>query len=67
MTTNNVSVQEYLTKQEVADLLRKSTKTIDTWVRLNGFPCIKIGRSVLYPRAGLNRFLENLSLGGVRQ
>lgn len=58
---------EYDTKEEVAERLRKTPKTIDVWVRDHGLPCIRIGHSVLFHRESVDRFLENLSLRGGRR
>ncbi|MHC1769884.1 MAG: helix-turn-helix domain-containing protein [Verrucomicrobiia bacterium] len=40
--------QEYLTKQEIAERLRKTTRTIDFWMKKGLLPYIKLGHSILF-------------------
>jgi excisionase family DNA binding protein len=48
-THSNIMVPEkYLTKGEVAARLRKTTRTIDSYMAHGILPFIKIGRSVLF-------------------
>ncbi len=54
---------EYLTKQEVADLLKISTHHADCLMRQDGFPVMKIGRSRRVTRDALDKYLaENNGL-----
>ena len=38
----------FLVKTEIAERLRKTPRTIETWTRKGILPCLRIGRSVLY-------------------
>ena len=42
------SDDEYLTKLEVAQRLRKQVRTIDNWMRKGFLPYYKVGRSVTF-------------------
>jgi excisionase family DNA binding protein len=37
-----------LTKEELAPKLRRSTRTVDSWMKAGRLPYLKIGRSVLF-------------------
>jgi hypothetical protein len=37
-----------LSKREMAAVLRKSTRTLDTWMRLGLIPHLKVSRTVLF-------------------
>lgn len=37
-----------LTKDELAPRLRRSTRTVDSWMKAGRLPYLKIGRSVLF-------------------
>lgn len=51
----------FLSCQEVARALNISTRTLHRWGRLRkGPPSIKIGRSVYFRRASVERWLINL-------
>ena len=50
--------QTYLTKQGLAELLKKSPRTIEHWVSQGILPCIKIQRSVLFPWADVQDALR---------
>lgn len=39
---------EFITKREVANRIKKSTRTVEIWSRLGIIPHLKIGRSVLF-------------------
>ena len=57
----------YLTKKEVANRLRKSTKTIEHWSSEGFIPFIKIKRSVLYRWNDVDSALSHFSSkGGVQ-
>lgn len=50
----------YLTKREIAKRLHRTPRTIETWMRRGYLPYIKIGRSVLFRWADIERhFAEN--------
>ena len=52
---------EYLSCDDVADLLKVSRRTLHRWARLQkGPPSIKIGRSVHYRRASVEQWLLSL-------
>ena len=38
----------YLTRKQVASLLKKSVRTVDNWHKHGDLPMVKIGRSVLF-------------------
>lgn len=49
---------EYLSSEEVARALNVSARTLHRWGRLRkGPPSIKVGRSVYYRRASIERWL----------
>ena len=49
---------KYLTRQEAADLLNCSPRTVDRWIKLDGLKVIRIGRTVRISDEELNRFLK---------
>jgi excisionase family DNA binding protein len=52
---------EYLTTQEVAALCRTSPETVRFWRYAGKGPAsFKCGRRVLYPKAGVQRWLSGL-------
>jgi excisionase family DNA binding protein len=59
---------EFLTKREVAAMLRVSPRTLDTWLQRGLVPHIRLGRSVRFSRASLTRHLElqTIHAGGAR-
>lgn len=49
---------DYLSSEEAARTLKVSTRTLHRWGRLRkGPPSIKVGRSVYYRRASIERWL----------
>jgi len=51
-------LDEYLTKDELASILRKSTRTLDRWdLAGDGPPKVQIGRTVLYRRQSVSEWL----------
>lgn len=59
---------EFLTKIEVAAMLRVSPRTLDTWLQRGIVPHIRLGRSVRFSRASLTRHLEvqTIHAGGAK-
>lgn len=58
MPTNQGSNDDYLTKAELAAMLRVTTRTITNYVRGGALPApTKVGRKALWNRAGLRDFL----------
>lgn len=59
---------EFLTKLEVASMLRVSPRTLDTWLQRGIVPHIRLGRSVRFSRASLTRHLElqTIHAGGAK-
>lgn len=54
-----VSAPDYITKQELAAMLRVTTRTITNYVRGQALPApAKFGRKALWPRAELLEFLR---------
>ena len=61
-TENN----NYLTKQELASILRVSTRTINNYAKAGTIPKpVKLGRKALWPRAHLLTFLSSKLEGAV--
>ncbi len=56
--SNILIPEKYLTKCEVATRLRKTTRTIDTWMSAGILPYMKIGRSVLFDWDDCQRHLD---------
>lgn len=57
--TTEVTAPEYMTTEEVADLLRTATETVRYWRHIGTGPrSFKIGRRVLYARADVEAFIE---------
>jgi excisionase family DNA binding protein len=53
-------MEEYLTKKEIAKLLKVSEVTIDRW-RKEGMPSIKVKRIVLFNQAEVEQWLKKHS------
>lgn len=49
----------YLTKTEVAKRLRRTTRTIEIWMKRGFVPHIKLGRAVLFHWPSIERHLFN--------
>ena len=49
---------EYLTKPEVAERLRKTIRTIDNWMKRGILPYYKMGRSVSFKWSDVERHLD---------
>ena len=59
MSTNERVVCEFLTEAEVAILLGLSRATIEKWrIQGRGPAYVKLGKSVRYSRAELERFID---------
>lgn len=54
---------EFLTTADVADLLKKSRRTIELWARRGYLSSIKIGRSVFFERIQLVSDLRRYRVG----
>lgn len=53
------TLDEYLTREQVADLLNVTLRTLDRWCAKSNSPRrIKVGGRVLFPVAGLKAFLD---------
>ena len=58
MATEEI-LDDYLTKEELARQLGKSTRTVERWAALRiGPPRTRVGASVLYAIADVRRWLE---------
>ncbi|MEQ9095903.1 MAG: helix-turn-helix domain-containing protein [Phycisphaerales bacterium] len=53
-----------LRHREVADVLGVSERTVYEWRENRGLPFVRIGTTVRYPVAGLERWAADLSEGG---
>lgn len=53
-----------LRDREAADVLGVSVRTVFDWRENHGLPCVRIGRTVRYPLAGLERWAADLAEGG---
>jgi excisionase family DNA binding protein len=53
-------MDEFLTKTEVAKLLKVSESTIDRW-RKEGMPSIKVQRKVLFKQDDVEKWLQEKS------
>lgn len=53
------TLDEYLTREQVADLLNVTLRTLDKWCATDNCPPrIKVGGRVLFPVHGLKAFLD---------
>ena len=50
---------------EAAKLLSISERTLATWTKSEGLPCIKVGRIILYSIPDLASWLESRKQGAV--
>ncbi|MEO8048501.1 MAG: helix-turn-helix domain-containing protein [Nitrospirota bacterium] len=58
---------EYLTGEQVAELLQVSVKSVWRWVKTDpSLPCFKIGRTIRFPRERLMRWLRAREQGSGR-
>lgn len=53
-------MDEYLTKEEIAKLLKVSEPTVDRW-RKEGMPSIKVSRKVLFDKSKVMEWLNQKS------
>jgi len=54
------NVEEFLTKSEIAKLLKVSESTIDRW-RKEGMPSVKVKRKVLFKQDDVEKWLQEKS------
>jgi excisionase family DNA binding protein len=57
-------LQEFLTPQEVAEILRVSVYTVRRWIKEGNLPAYKVGRSWRIEEEELGRWLEGQRLAG---
>jgi tagatose-1,6-bisphosphate aldolase non-catalytic subunit AgaZ/GatZ len=56
--SNESILSEFLTKEELAEQLRRNPRTLDRWAILGmGPPRTHVGRKVLYRRASVQKWL----------
>ncbi len=55
---NNHDDEKYLSKHEVADFLRKSIPTINNYMKREGMPYYRVGRSVLFRENEVNEWVS---------
>lgn len=53
-------MEEFLTKSEIAKLLKVSESTIDRW-RKEGMPSVKVKRKVLFKQDDVEKWLQEKS------
>lgn len=51
-----------LTREQAADVCQISLPTFDEWSRRAGFPVIRVGRTVRFPRVQLEEWLARTAL-----
>lgn len=56
------TVDELLTRQEAAALLKVSLVTLDTWVRQGKVPAMRIGRKVRFQKSAVEKSLKKIQL-----
>ena len=62
MSETTLTAGDYLTKDELALMLRVTTRTITNYVRGGALPApTKLGRKALWSRQGLQAFLTKLN------
>jgi hypothetical protein len=54
----------YFSKNELAEFLNKSTRTIEVWASMGILPYIKIRRSILFPVDGVKQSLARYERKG---
>jgi len=54
--------EAFLTKKDVANLLRITTRSVDEWMRKRRLPFYKIGRTVRFKLADVEQHLRNTFL-----
>jgi hypothetical protein len=60
-TAREIQIPENLTnydRRQVAQIFRKTPRTIERWTRAGILPHCKIGGSVIYPASAIRRFIE---------
>jgi excisionase family DNA binding protein len=50
---------QYLTKQDAADYLKVSKRTIDNLMASGSLPFIKLGRIVRFPKSAIDRHIKD--------
>ncbi|HEL1995056.1 TPA: helix-turn-helix domain-containing protein [Streptococcus suis] len=56
---NNSNLESpFLNKQQACEYLGISNNTLDSWIR-KGLPVIRIGKTVRFDKAEINRWLQN--------
>ena len=50
--------EDFITKEEVARRLKKTTRTVENWQRRGYIPFVKVGASVLFRWSSVVRHLE---------
>ena len=51
---------QLMTKKEVAQMFKRTPRTIEVWMR-DGFPHLKLGRSVFFRREAIDQYLAECS------
>ncbi|HHT7795774.1 TPA: helix-turn-helix domain-containing protein [Streptococcus suis] len=57
LSNSNLS-SPFLNKQQACEYLGISNNTLDSWIR-KGLPVIRIGKTVRFDKAEINRWLQN--------
>ncbi len=63
MQTSEGLLDDYQSREELAEELDKSPRTIDRWLRLGeGPPVTRVGRKVMFRRSSTRAWLQNLEV-----
>lgn len=55
--------KDIMTRDELADYLGCSTRSIANWVEQRLIPCIKINRTIRFKKTAVDAALEKLQIG----
>ena len=60
MKTIDEMKNQWLSPQDVCDVLKIKMQTLYNWIHKERITCIKMGRSVRFRRSDIEKFLKNL-------
>jgi len=62
------ATREYFTTAQVAELLQVSPRTVERWAADDAaMPVLRVGRTVRFPRAALELWLQRRTQGSLRR
>ena len=64
MTSKPAAASDYMTVREVAELIRKTEKTVRNWIKSKKLAAYDLGGSYLIHRRDLELFLRDRRTGG---